>query len=788
MGEISNKHQTIQLNLILQPPAKDPKIWERIISPTNIKEFLPSRKTIEQTVKIFKELEQFNVEFVADEFITISGKLDDVEKYFGAPLLEKSLTSPKPEELSIELPTVTYFVWREQPKIPDELSDLVKDVIMTTPREYLSESPSPPMLINDHLQVPLDIARDMDASRVHARGVTGRGIKIAMVDSGFYMHPYYNGKGYTIRQLGPNSDPNGHGTAIAACALAVSPGAELIMIDDTGNNAVDFAAAVRENPHIITCSWRALSFDRALQMTINNAISSGIVVLFAAGNAVPPPQRPSTVEWPSAEPGVISVGGAYIGDNDSIEASNFACSGTNVNNPGRQCPDVCGICGRRPYGIFIALPTPSGSEYDLYANYGDGTTVSDGWVVFSGTSAATPMVAGVVALMMEADPSYIGRPDRVKTTLMNSCIDVYTGASASGENAGTGPDQATGAGLVQAYRAVYPVDVWIKDNSDTDIGLVPTLGRRPSFPPYTHWTSPDIKVFSSPLANPHIDFDRLPETQPVFGRQNYVYVRIRNRGTQASGQVSVRLYYADPSTNLDFPADWRDGQSGVAGQGSITVNGTGTNLQSFPTIASLGNNVLPTPFVWMPPDPTTATQTQTLPDGTILGHFCLLGRLETPMDPIISGSGRSSVICDNNIAMKNVHIYNDTSLPSIHTINFFVQGIKQKKTVNELIFDIKQAPKDSTILIQSKGEILSNQLKLENAKYNDGKIQLMHGKGHPRIYDIMINGNEKILLNISMELSNKAGKGNYSINIAQVMDNQIVGGITFVASTGSILS
>jgi hypothetical protein len=218
------------------------------------------------------------------------------------------------------------------------------------------------------------------------------------------------------------------------------------------------------------------------------------------------------------------------------------------------------------------------------------------------------------------------------------------------------------------------------------------------------------------------------------------------------------------------------------------VNGTRTNLQSFSTIASLGNNVLPTPFVRMPPDPTTATQTQTLPDGTILGHFCLLGRLETPMDPIISGSGRSSVICDNNIVMKNVHIYNDTSLPSIQSINFFVQGIKHKKTVNELIFDISQAPKDPIILIQSRGEILSNQLKLENARYSDGKIQLMHGKGPPRIYDIIIYGNEKILLNILMELSNKAGKGNYSINIAQVMDNQIVAGITFVASMGNILS
>jgi hypothetical protein len=70
--------------------------------------------------------------------------------------------------------------------------------------------------------------------------------------------------------------------------------------------------------------------------------------------------------------------------------------------------------------------------------------------------------------------------------------------SANGELAGLGPDNATGAGLVQGYRAVHATDIWMRDNPDSDIGLVPTTGRRPAYPPYTHWTSPDMKLVRCP--------------------------------------------------------------------------------------------------------------------------------------------------------------------------------------------------------------------------------------------------------------------------------------------------
>ena len=63
-------------------------------------------------------------------------------------------------------------------------------------------------------------------------------------------------------------------------------------------------------------------------------------------------------------------------------------------------------------------------------------------------SAACPQVAGVVALLLERDPTLL--PADVKQELVGSARDVTTGTTATGDAAGPGPDAATGAGLVDA--------------------------------------------------------------------------------------------------------------------------------------------------------------------------------------------------------------------------------------------------------------------------------------------------------------------------------------------------
>ncbi len=172
-----------------------------------------------------------------------------------------------------------------------------------------------------------------------------------------------------------------------------------------------------------------------------------------------------------------------------------------------------------------------------------------------------------------------------------------------------------------------------------------------------------------------------------------MYARVRNRGTQDATSVNVRLYYADPSTSLTFPHDWNDGQTGVAAKGSITVSGSATDLQTLATVPANGSFVTPVPFVWRPPDPTTATQSQVLADGRVRGHFCLLSRLTTIDDPIIfPGGGESSVINDNNISMKNEEVYSAVA-GGMFTFHFYTRYARVANVREfQLVADVSGLP------------------------------------------------------------------------------------------------
>jgi hypothetical protein len=564
---------------------------------------------------------------------------------------------------------------------------------------------------------------------------------------------------------------------MAACGLAVAPGVNFTMYKAFENDfSAAFSRAAAGKPHVITNSWNANIVIPALRLAVNNAVADAIVVLFACGNGNNPPV------WPGTEPAVISVGGAFLDLDDSISASNYASSGISANNPGRQVPDLCGLVGLGPEGISIAQPTQPGSTMDV--NFGGGvfptgdeTSTSDGWAMVSGTSAATPMVAGVCALMMHADATLIGNPSAVLKRLAATCTDVTTGSSATGEPA-PGVDNATGAGLVQAYRAVHATDIWMRDNPDSEIGLVPSTGRRPAYPPYTHWTSPDIKVVGGVLANPQTDFASAAAVDPIFNQDNFAYARLRNRGTQDASNVQIGLYYGDPSTSLSFPADWNDGQSGVPSKGSITVFGVKTNLQTLPTISADGSVVTPVPFVWRPPDPSTATQSQTLPGGRVEGHFCLLSRLNSADDPILfPGGGESSVIDDNNISMKNEEVYS-AKPGGMHRYRFFVRNQQAAQGPREfqLVADMTGLPAGTVITFDVPT------LKIKEQVTVPVKLKIPSRNGEPvTLATMILTPRQSPLASVTLQLPSGTPPGNYPLAIGQRAQADVFGGVTLIA-------
>jgi subtilisin family serine protease len=402
--------------------------------------------------------------------IAIAGDRDVIEGLLTQP--------PDPVERRVAvgrsfLATTDYAVPEATTVTEPALRPLVSEVTFPVTPNYWAVSAFPPRAAYYHLHVPLDIARLLGVDAAHAAGLTGQGVRVAMIDTGFFRaHPYYNtpfihaGRSLQITTHGvlglPASDPDrdeyGHGTGIASNVLAVAPGCDFHHIKDDGDPVAAFDIASAIGAQVITCSWGWSESDvrtaftqdpngnfarylRLLEQSIRDAVNSGVVVLFASGNG------PLPGSWPSAMPEVISVGGALIEANGDLRASSYATSYISQVYQNRRCPDVCGLVGPGPHGLLIMMPTQPNNQLDGEFSAVDGTQAGDGWLVASGTSSATPQVAAMVALLLQAQGSM--PPGQVKTTLQAMAVGVTQGTSASGHLAtAQRPNLATGHGLV----------------------------------------------------------------------------------------------------------------------------------------------------------------------------------------------------------------------------------------------------------------------------------------------------------------------------------------------------
>ncbi len=334
------------------------------------------------------------------------------------------------------------------------------------PVEYFAPRAIPPHEDIYHLRLA-DVAMALNAPRCHLSGWTGQGVRVAMADSGFFLHPYYLRSGFRLIPTdspgsGPaDEDSSGHGTGEAANVFAVAPQCRVYGVKHGSSAASTLETCIGLRPDVMTNSWgydldrgtraELRRIDRSffnemvdIESVLETALERDIVVLFSAGNG----HR----AFPGSHPDVISVGGVTLNEDGSLEASDYASSFESQLYPGRETPDVCGIvgrAGRRPQSAHIALPVPPDSNLDgeNFASDATGT----GWGLFSGTSAACPQVAGVCALVKQIDPNLSGA--QVRQVLEARAIDVTKGESALGDEAGEGEDRATGAGLVDALRA-----------------------------------------------------------------------------------------------------------------------------------------------------------------------------------------------------------------------------------------------------------------------------------------------------------------------------------------------
>jgi thermitase len=233
---------------------------------------------------------------------------------------------------------------------------------------------------------------DIDAQTAWSR-TTGStpsgGIKLAVLDTGLdTAHPEFTGKVVLSKDFtgsGSTDDRYGHGTHVSGIAAAVTnnstgvagtcPDCTLVIgkvLNDSGSGANSWIAsgitwAADNGAKVINMSLGGPTKSSALESAVNYAWRKGVVVVAAAGNSANPSKT-----YPGAYTNVIAVAAT---DNRDRKAS-FSSYGNWVDV---AAPGV---------NIYSTFPThPYKINKSLNYDYG------------SGTSMATPMVAGTAALI-----------------------------------------------------------------------------------------------------------------------------------------------------------------------------------------------------------------------------------------------------------------------------------------------------------------------------------------------------------------------------------------------------
>jgi len=292
-----------------------------------------------------------------------------------------------------------------------------------------------------------------------------RDITICVMDDGFDLsHPDFNipGKIVAPRDFGDNdTDPSpgstgdNHGTACAGVALAeqngigvvgLAPGCSFMPVRTSGwlsDNSIEdlFQHAIDNNADVISCSWSAASayFPLSVRMTgiIHKAATQGrkngkgCVILFAAGNeSAPLDGQKNDVNYYQGfalHPDVIAVAAS----NSLDEQSYYSNYGPEIS----ICAPSNGSPGR---GILTTDRTGAGG-------YGSG----DYTYSFGGTSSATPLCAGLTALILSFNPDLTSA--EVRNIIMNTADKID---SQNGQYDQSGHSAKYGHGRINAQKAL----------------------------------------------------------------------------------------------------------------------------------------------------------------------------------------------------------------------------------------------------------------------------------------------------------------------------------------------
>jgi serine protease AprX len=362
----------------------------------------------------------------------------------------------------------------------------------------------------------------INANRVWAQGYDGTGIGVAVIDSG--INPLDDLSGLEKKRRSrvvynqsflasaPNdvSDSFGHGTHVAGLIAGngsesagkrysrtfygVAPNVNLInlrVLDENGKgtdssviSAIETAIALKDiyNIRIINLSlgrpiYESYTLDPLCQ-AVERAWKAGIMVVAAAGNngrdLALNSEGYGTIEAPGNDPYALTVGAANSKGTpqvqDDVMASYSSKGPTFIDHVAK--PDIVApgnlVTSLLFRGDLLAIRNPAFVTLESFYIIKGGNEASKDYFPLSGTSMATGVTSGAVALLFQALPNLT--PDQVKAMLMrnanrnslpatNVVTDSTTGVSYTAHN-----DLLTvGAGYLDIWATLnYAQENWFR--------------------------------------------------------------------------------------------------------------------------------------------------------------------------------------------------------------------------------------------------------------------------------------------------------------------------------------
>ncbi|MEV0458782.1 S8 family serine peptidase [Catellatospora methionotrophica] len=413
-----------------------------------------------------------------------------------------------------------------------------------------------------------DTTAQIGAPAVWATGNTGAGVDVAVLDTGVdQTHPDLAGQITQAQSFVPGqevTDRNGHGTHVASTIAGsgaasqglergVAPGARLHVgkvLNDAGEGQDSWIiagmewAARQQHAKIVSMSLGGAPTDGTdpLSRAVDElSAQTGALFTIAAGNSGPDMQ---TVGAPGAADAALTVGAVDGQDRWAF----FSSSGPRRGDNGLK-PDLSG-----PGVDVLAARSQQSSE-------GEGL-----YTTMSGTSMATPHVAGAAALLAAKHPDWTGR--QLKDALMSTSraperLEPYRDGSGRVDAAGTAAATvfATGsdfAALTWPYTPGQRADRTITYTNTGDAAVTLDLSMRaPTAPAGLFTLAADrvtVPAHGTAQVTVRVDVDRAAE-------DTYA-----NASVDAAGPGGVRLTHTLVGMNkegqratLTFQARDRDG-------------------------------------------------------------------------------------------------------------------------------------------------------------------------------------------------------------------------------------